>query len=327
MSNQVFQLESHPEIDWSDVEPLRQYEGKMPILDIKYQAKYEKMMDIFRRIIHTSEISERSYHLAGEVVRKMCGSYSAWFVRKSCLEKLNLSYEAELEFTNQTFVGNEKNYQIWEHRRFLISHINSPKNEIEFLNSILQKDNKNIHAWGYRKWLVEKFNLIEEEKKNILEFFEEDVRNNSAWNFRYFLQKSSISKENLSEELKFVFEKIKEVYDNEASWNYLNGWFSSYNFQCFGQAKDFSPPHLKKFSYLDYPEVESFAREVLKDDPNCRFASITLVNILVWKQTKEAFKEMIQIIEELETQTDKVRINYWQWYKTNLEKDFAELAQ
>jgi len=92
MSNQVFQLESHPEIDWSDVEPLRQYEGKMPILDIKYQAKCkyedsfgingsfedEKMMDIFRRIIHTSEISERSYHLAGEVVRKMCGSYSAW---------------------------------------------------------------------------------------------------------------------------------------------------------------------------------------------------------------------------------------------------------
>ncbi len=39
MSTQVFQLESHPEIDWSDVEPLRQYEGKMPILDIKYQPK------------------------------------------------------------------------------------------------------------------------------------------------------------------------------------------------------------------------------------------------------------------------------------------------
>jgi len=39
----------------------------------------EKMMDIFRRIIHTGEISERAYHLAGEVVRKMCGSYSAWY--------------------------------------------------------------------------------------------------------------------------------------------------------------------------------------------------------------------------------------------------------
>ncbi len=72
-------------------------------------------------------------------------------------------------------------------------------------------------------------------------------------------------------------------------------WFTSYNFQCFGQAKDFSPPHLNKFSYLDFPEVETFAREVIKDDPTCRFASITLVNILVWKQTKETFKELIQV--------------------------------
>jgi len=54
----------------------------------------------------------------------------------------------------------------------------------------------------FSKWLVEKFNLVEEEKKNILEFFEEDVRNNSAWNFRYFLHKSSMTKESLSEELK-----------------------------------------------------------------------------------------------------------------------------
>ena len=43
MSTQAFQLESHPEIDWTDVEPLRQYEGKFPILDIKYQAKCKNL--------------------------------------------------------------------------------------------------------------------------------------------------------------------------------------------------------------------------------------------------------------------------------------------
>ena len=32
-------LESHPEIDWSDVIPLPQYEGKFPILNIQYNAK------------------------------------------------------------------------------------------------------------------------------------------------------------------------------------------------------------------------------------------------------------------------------------------------
>jgi len=53
-------------------------------------------------------------------------------VRKSCLEKLNLSYEAELEFTNQTFVGNEKNYQIWFAKDdYFVVIMNCPSGSIE----------------------------------------------------------------------------------------------------------------------------------------------------------------------------------------------------
>jgi len=326
MAQKAFTLSQHPDFDWSDVEPLQQYEGKFPILDIKYSMKYEKLMDIFRRIVHNNEISERVYYLTGEVVSAMCGSYTAWVIRKNCLEKLGLSYEKELEFTTELFHhGNEKNYQIWEHRRFLITKINKPDGEIEFLENLLAKDNKNIHAWGFRKWLVDKFNLFEQERANLQKFFDEDIRNNSAWNFRYFLYKDQINNQTLHDELKYIFTSIKEVYDNEAVWNYLNGWFYTYNFECFGQKSDFSPAHLKKFHYKDYPELEIFVREVVKDDPQCRFAWATLLNILIWKQTKEALTECIEIIENLSTVLDKIRFNYWEFYQTNLKKDFQAI--
>jgi len=93
MAQKAFTLSQHPDFDWSDVEPLQQYEGKFPILDIKYSMKCispknsdnlsfvldEKLMDIFRRIVHNNEISERVYYLTGEVVSAMCGSYTAWY--------------------------------------------------------------------------------------------------------------------------------------------------------------------------------------------------------------------------------------------------------
>lgn len=320
-------LESHPEIDWSDVEPLPQYEGKFPILNIQYNAKYLKLMDVFRRVIQNKEISERAFYLAEEVVRKMCGSYSAWYLRKVCLEQLNFSYEKELAFMNEIYDGNEKNYQIWEHRRFVTAKLNTPGKEIEFIDSILAKDNKNIHAWGYRKWLVEKFGLVEQDKKNLEYFFQEDIRNNSAWNFRYYLYKEGLNKENFHEELQYIFKSIKEVLDNEAVWNYLNGWFSTYNFECFGQKTDYAPPHLKKFQYADYPEVEQFVREVLKGEPSCRFALVTLANILVWKKEKQALQELLEVLDSLALQHDKIRFNYWTWYKLNVEKDLASIMK
>lgn len=326
MTQKAFALQQYPEIDWSDVEPLPQFEGKSPILDIKYSIRYEKLMDIFRRIVHTGEISERVYHLAGEVVSMMCGSYTAWYLRKVCLEKFNFSAKDDLAFTTKIFLdGNQKNYQIWEHRRFLIHKINSPEGEIEFIDSLLAQDNKNIHAWGYRKWLVEKFNLFEQDRKNINKFFEEDIRNNSAWNFRYSLHKSIMNEQTFKDELKFIFTSIKEVSDNEAVWNYLNGWFYTYNFQCFGQKSDFAPDHLKKFHYKDFPEVEEFVRELVKDDSGCRFAWVTLVNILIWKQTKEALNEVIETVEKLSTEFDKIRHNYWEFYSKNLKADFAAI--
>lgn len=70
-------------------------------------------MGYFRAIIHNNEISERVFELTGFVVQQICGNYSAWFLRRQCIEKLNKDLISELDFVEQNMASNEKVYQIW----------------------------------------------------------------------------------------------------------------------------------------------------------------------------------------------------------------------
>jgi len=38
-------------------------------------------MDYFRGILHSGEISERAYEIAGFVVEKLASNYNAWYLR------------------------------------------------------------------------------------------------------------------------------------------------------------------------------------------------------------------------------------------------------
>lgn len=71
------------------------------------------MMGYFRAVVHNKEISERVFELTGFVVQQICGNYSAWFLRRKCIEELSLDLEAELDFVEKNMAGNEKVYQIW----------------------------------------------------------------------------------------------------------------------------------------------------------------------------------------------------------------------
>lgn len=67
---------------WDDVKIVKQYDGKPPILNLKYTPDYEELMDYFRGILQSGEISERAYEITGFVLELLCSNYNAWYLRQ-----------------------------------------------------------------------------------------------------------------------------------------------------------------------------------------------------------------------------------------------------
>jgi protein farnesyltransferase/geranylgeranyltransferase type-1 subunit alpha len=93
-----------------------------------------------------------------------------------------------------------KNYQVWHHRRLLLTYIYSKDpdtkgsdlllKELKFIEKVFEEDSKNYHTWSYRQWILSNFNLNElweVETPFIERMITEDVRNNSAWHHRFFV--------------------------------------------------------------------------------------------------------------------------------------------
>lgn len=114
------------------------------------------------------------------------------------MTSLKLPLDAELELMDDVAIKFLKTYQVWHHRRLLLTALNSPAvaaRELEFLKSVLRADAKNYHTWSYRQWILAHFNdevhLWAGERAYIEELLEQDVRNNSAWHHRFFVVFSS----------------------------------------------------------------------------------------------------------------------------------------
>lgn len=84
-----------------------------------------------------------------------------------------------------------KTYQVWHHRRLLLSAVHTPSRELAFIARGLQEeDSKNYHTWAYRQWILSEFNedeLWEGEVPFVEGMIGADVRNNSAWHHRFFV--------------------------------------------------------------------------------------------------------------------------------------------
>ena len=93
-----------------------------------------------------------------------------------------------------------KNYQVWHHRRLLLTYIYSKDSatkspdlllkELKFIEKVFDEDSKNYHTWSYRQWILGNFNRNElwaVEIPFIERMIDEDVRNNSAWHHRFFV--------------------------------------------------------------------------------------------------------------------------------------------
>ncbi len=97
-----------------------------------------------------------------------------------------------------------KTYQVWHHRRLLVSLILNPEKELQFIQNSLEADTKNYHTWSYRQWVLAFFGgtpVATDEGDDVeseadlwggeLDFVDsmlvQDVRNNSAWHHRFFV--------------------------------------------------------------------------------------------------------------------------------------------
>ncbi|KAF9815477.1 hypothetical protein IEO21_04574 [Rhodonia placenta] len=223
--------------EWVDVVPIPQYQDVDALAPINYSEEYQDATDYFRGIVKTEEMSPRVLQLTEHIIRLNPAHYSAWQYRYRTLIALKSSLEDELRLMDAFAIEFLKTYQVWHHRRLLLTALRSvdaAAAELAFTARALEADTKNYHTWSYRQWLLAHFNdedlLWSGERAWTENLLERDVRNNSAWHHRFFfvwgsgVRKGDEDREEiLRRELTFTKEKIALAPNNPSAWNYLRG--------------------------------------------------------------------------------------------------------
>ncbi|KAJ1974438.1 CAAX geranylgeranyltransferase alpha subunit [Dimargaris xerosporica] len=313
--------------DWADVTPIAQDDGPGPIAPIAYTEDYKDAMGYFRAISRAKEISLRALQLTEEIFWLNPGHYTAWAYRLEILKEMNVDLYSELEFLDEFAEYNPKTYQLWHHRREIITLLGEPLKELDFVAAILADDAKNFHAWAYRQWVIRHFNLWDDELTFVEKLISEDVRNNSVWNQRYFVvtRGSTVTLDSaaLNVELDYCFQQIAQAPSNECPWVYMKGLLHK-----FGSPQDWVAVE-KRIHALIAEEPESADEGSTKYRPS-RHTWGTLVEIQAAKlrcavevaklvqETPEAVtskckQEVQAMCEMLGKELDPIRQKYWQF--------------
>lgn len=186
--------------------------------------------------------------------------------RYETLIALSAPLAPELALMDELAVKFLKTYQVWHHRRLLVTITRKAKQELAFIQKGLQVDEKNYHTWSYRQWILAHFggtgntaitaittsdenqldnSLWEGELDFIESMLISDIRNNSAWHHRFFVVWACGIREGeedrahvLKRELTYVKHSISVVPNNPAAWNYLRG-ILQHSARPFSSIKDF----------------------------------------------------------------------------------------
>ncbi|KAJ7598813.1 hypothetical protein C8J56DRAFT_848717 [Mycena floridula] len=219
--------------EWADVIPIEQYENANPLAPILYSEAYRDATDYFRGIVKTGEKSPRVLVLTEHIIHLNPAHYSVWQYRYETVKALGQPLEDELALMDDLAIKYLKTYQVWHHRRLLITEIKRPVPELNFITRCLHEDTKNYHTWSYRQWLLSHFNdddLWVGELDFIDQMLNADVRNNSAWHHRFFVVFQSGVREGeqdrarvIKRELTYVKQSISLAPNNASAWNYLRG--------------------------------------------------------------------------------------------------------
>ena len=74
------------------------------------KKKDEIQMNYFRAIILSNEISDRVYRLTFNIINYLPSNYNVWYIRRKCINQLNIDANEEINFLNTIIDGNEKVY-------------------------------------------------------------------------------------------------------------------------------------------------------------------------------------------------------------------------
>lgn len=186
------------------------------------------------------EVSERALALTDILVQMNPANYTVWQCRAHVLIQMattghgNECLYKELDFLDEFALENMKNYQVWQHRKVVVSVLGDPSRELNFVSTVLNNDTKNYHTWAYRQWVLAHFGglglrdksvtaagagqypqMWEEDVKYADAMIQKDVRNNSAYNHRWYclFGRAMQGKSELSKELESVRDnEIKYVH-------------------------------------------------------------------------------------------------------------------
>ena len=297
MKNNSISLEE----EWKDINPVTQFSDQVQILKIKYTKREKKLLGIFLGVLQKKEISLRVYNLTSKVIEEFPSNYVAWLLRRKCLNEVKeINALDELNWLDKQIEENQKNYQIWHHRKLLIEKLNDPFHEKKVLNNIFSTEPKNFHAWSHRIWMIRRFNNTEGEFDFIEKMLEDDIKNNSVWNYRFFLiqfiNNNKIDKNIIENEIKYAINKIKKCYLNECPYCYIRGFINKFGYK-----------------YDDFLFAKEELEKILKKNKNNSYGLNLLLDYYEEEKNEEKFNETIEQLIKV----DFIRKKYYGWRKEN----------
>lgn len=210
--------------------------GGDTVARILLSAPKQDLLNVFVDRMHChGEVSERMYHLSGEVIVHVNSSdYSAWEWRWKCFifmnekngtDAANLVYY-EKEMMRSVATSNPKNYQLWNHRRKLAGVLGPSclRDELAFTKDCLDFDAKNYHAWAHRQAMLRSWASsvdITAELQFSSDCLERDILNNSAWTQRAFVLNLEACQISIMDEIEYSKSQIVKYVENEAAWAYF----------------------------------------------------------------------------------------------------------
>ncbi|KZV75889.1 protein prenylyltransferase [Peniophora sp. CONT] len=309
--------------EWADVTPVPQYEGVQPLAPIFYTPEYKDATDYLRGVLASGELSPRVLALTERVIRLNPAHYTAWQLRYKTLLAIDASLPDELVVTNELSIKHLKTYQVWHHRRLLLTKLNDPTNELPFVAKVLETDHKNYHTWSHRQWVLAHFDrpdLWEGELPFIEKMLEEDVRNNSAWHHRFFTvferSGADTGEDVVRRELSFTKEKIALAPNNASAWNYLRG-ILDHTSTPYVTLTDFVLPYTSATAPVSFsPSGDDGAVLDLENPPPSKGSSLPAIPALDFiadvYETEGEVQKAVPIWHSLADEHDTIRKKYWE---------------
>ncbi|EPQ52327.1 protein prenylyltransferase [Gloeophyllum trabeum ATCC 11539] len=322
--------------EWADVVPVPQYENVNPLAPIFYTAEYKDATDYFRAVVKAGEMSPRVLALTEKIIKMNPAHYTAWQYRYKTLLATGASFEDELRLMDVFCIKFLKTYQVWHHRRLLVTHLvpappSSPlhlvqlQEELDFIARCLNVDTKNYHTWSYRQWLLAYFNadaLWRGETKWVERMLAEDVRNNSAWHHRFFVVFGSGVRADeedregvVRREVAYTKQKLSLAPNNASAWNYLRGVLD-HNRVPYSSLTSFVQPYT-------VPRAEDAEAEDVLDleDPlpskgaelPCVGAIEFLADVYEQEGSGEGVRKATELWKSLANEYDTIRKKYWEY--------------